>query len=297
MSSSNEKSIIDLIAMGLAMGVVHVLAGPDHISALATLSVNVGKCQAFAIGVRWGLGHSLGLIIVACILIIFFQETTMEESRLFSHAMELLVGLFMLALGVHGVYKASLEKVDKESVDELDYEQNIGIIMNRTELNLVAAPQANDEIEYKFDDIDLDKIDLGKSELKETERKDAIFVRTFFDRLCSPSRDKSPALSKWLAFGIGIVHGIAGPGGILGVVPAVQLRDWTLSTIYLGTFCLTSIFVMGSFSALYGSCTQILSKTTNMEKRIRMFSSILSITVGVLWIFLLLTGQFDKYFD
>jgi hypothetical protein len=36
----------------------------------------------------------------------------------------------------------------------------------------------------------------------------------------------------------GIVHGLAGPGGVLGVIPAVQIRDATLSTLYLGTFCL-----------------------------------------------------------
>ena len=35
------------------MGAVHVLTGPDHMSALATLSAN-GGCGSFKYGIRWG---------------------------------------------------------------------------------------------------------------------------------------------------------------------------------------------------------------------------------------------------
>ena len=51
------------------MGVVHVLTGPDHLSALATLYSN-GSWKAFVLGVRWGLGHSTGLILVALIFLL-----------------------------------------------------------------------------------------------------------------------------------------------------------------------------------------------------------------------------------
>lgn len=34
----------NLILTGVTLGVVHVLAGPDHLSALATLSVGVREC-------------------------------------------------------------------------------------------------------------------------------------------------------------------------------------------------------------------------------------------------------------
>ena len=105
-----------------------------------------------------------------------------------------------------------------------------------------------------------------------------------------------------LALGIGIVHGVAGPGGVLGVVPAVQLRDWRFSALYLGTFCVSSTFVMGCFAALYGTCSDSISKSTDGNsgewKRlgIEFFSAGLSILVGIVWLTLLSVGKLHDFF-
>ena len=48
-----------LITLGVVMGIVHVLAGPDHLCALATLSVG-SSWRAAMLGFRWGIGHSTG---------------------------------------------------------------------------------------------------------------------------------------------------------------------------------------------------------------------------------------------
>ena len=68
-----------------------------------------------------------------------------------------------------------------------------------------------------------------------------------------------------MALGIGIVHGIAGPGGILGVLPAVELHDAVLSTAYLSSFCLTSILAMGIFAAVYGEITARIGDTDRYD--------------------------------
>ena len=59
-------------------------------------------------------------------------------------------------------------------------------------------------------------------------------------RFCEP---------RTLAVVSGVLHGVAGPGGVLGVVPAAQLRDAKLAILYLGAFCLSSTCVMGGFAA------------------------------------------------
>ena len=69
-----------------ALGIVHVLTGPDHLSAIATLSVNVGDFRAFWYGIRWGIGHSIGLIVVGSVFIalenIHFDQGTIEDGSI-----------------------------------------------------------------------------------------------------------------------------------------------------------------------------------------------------------------------
>jgi len=46
--------------------------------------------------------------------------------------------------------------------------------------------------------------------------------------------------------------------GILGVIPAAQLRDAKLASLYLGAFCLISTIVVGGFAAFYGNLSEWL---------------------------------------
>jgi hypothetical protein len=56
----HPSSVPAAMVGGLAMGVLHVLSGADHISAVATLACGKNKTKAFYLGVRWGIGHSVG---------------------------------------------------------------------------------------------------------------------------------------------------------------------------------------------------------------------------------------------
>jgi predicted membrane protein len=105
-------------------------------------------------------------------------------------------------------------------------------------------------------------------------------------------------LKQITALCVGIVHGIAGPGGILGVLPAVVLNNWGKSIAYLGSFCLASILTMGVFAAVYGELTGRLGRNSpRMELRISLCSASFSVVVGVAWIVLQGTGVMDQVFD
>ena len=54
--------------------------------------------------------------------------------------------------------------------------------------------------------------------------------------------------TKMVAFGAGVLHGIAGPGGVLGVMIALKLNNWLGSSLYLLFFFIASIFTMAIYA-------------------------------------------------
>ena len=88
-----------LALAGLAAGVVHVLSGPDHLAAIAPYAVT-DKTRSWKTGVRWGLGHSTGVLGVG--LLILLARHAMPVDALSAHS-ELAVGLVLLAIGIWGI--------------------------------------------------------------------------------------------------------------------------------------------------------------------------------------------------
>jgi hypothetical protein len=122
----------------------------------------------------------------------------------------------------------------------------------------------------------------------------------------SPNKSRcyfSCATENPLAVAAGIVHGVAGPGGVLGAVPVVQLGDAKLAVVYLGTFCLTSTCVMGAFALFYGAFVKWLAGggIRGSDDGRRVFwveagSACLSIVVGIVWLVVLSIGKLDEVF-
>jgi len=77
----------------------------------------------------------------------------------------------------------------------------------------------------------------------------------------------------------------------------------TVAIMYLGTFCVTSTFVMGGFAAFYGSLSEWMAgdKQGSRGSRLRVLmvevgSALLSVCVGVIWLVLLACGKLDDVF-
>lgn len=111
--------------------------------------------------------------------------------------------------------------------------------------------------------------------------------------------------SKWMtraaAFIAGVFHGVAGPGGVLGVMVALKLNDWLLSSLYLMLFFVSSILTMGLYAILYGYCTQKLTICANNKRKcafiLKFVSAVFSLIVGVLWLSLTFSGSLNDWFE
>ena len=91
-----------LALAGLIAGFIHVLSGPDHLAAIAPYAVN-SKSRAWRTGVRWGLGHTTGVLSVGVLLLVLRDALPLVAVSAWS---ERLVGVALLAIGTWGIYVA-----------------------------------------------------------------------------------------------------------------------------------------------------------------------------------------------
>jgi hypothetical protein len=219
---------------------------------------------------------------------------------------EALVGVFMLLLGWFGMVRA-WRKRPSVQVDELPLtaaSDNTTISNEEASISMVDTTSisstnpvemaSNGEESMSMADVG-ETMSIPNTNPPEMEQTGERSSRCF--RACCAKFAKSMS-AKTLACGIGIIHGVAGPGGVLGVIPAVQLKDWKLSTLYLGVFCISSTIVMGCYASLYGTCSSKLGKErgNRWEFILEYISAALSIIVGILWLTLLALGKLDDVF-
>lgn len=97
------------LATGLIAGIAHTFVGVDHLAALMPISVN-RKLKAAWLGVRWGIGHSVGVVIVAMILLAF-RETMAPDLEFVETWGERLVGVMLIVFGLWGIRAAVRHKL------------------------------------------------------------------------------------------------------------------------------------------------------------------------------------------
>lgn len=88
-----------LALAALFAGFVHVLSGPDHLAAIAPYAVEE-RARGWRTGVRWGLGHSAGVIGVGLLAILLRDALHIEALSAWG---EIFVGLVLIAVGVRGI--------------------------------------------------------------------------------------------------------------------------------------------------------------------------------------------------
>jgi len=90
------------IITGMIAGAVHVVTGPDHLTAVAPLAVRRPR-RAWVPGVRWGLGHSAGVALVG-LLSLWLRDLIPVD--LLSSWGERLVGVMLIGIGLWALQRA-----------------------------------------------------------------------------------------------------------------------------------------------------------------------------------------------
>ena len=87
---------------GVAGGLLHVFSGPDHLAAVAPLAADTDR--SWRAGLQWGVGHTVGVMLIALVLLIAKEQLPLELISAYS---ERIVGVSLIAIGLWGVWKAT----------------------------------------------------------------------------------------------------------------------------------------------------------------------------------------------
>jgi ABC-type nickel/cobalt efflux system permease component RcnA len=102
MGPMSATALLAIAWTGFLAGAVHVVTGADHMAALLPLSVG-RRFRAFAVGARWGVGHSAGVLLIALLAVLLRERMNLELVGAWG---ERLVGVMLVALGILGIREA-----------------------------------------------------------------------------------------------------------------------------------------------------------------------------------------------
>ena len=91
---------IPLLAGTLA-SMLHVISGPDHLAAVTPLVIET-KRKAWKIGLFWGLGHLVGMLLIGVLFLLFKEYIPVESISKYS---EQLVAIVLIGVGFWAFYR------------------------------------------------------------------------------------------------------------------------------------------------------------------------------------------------
>ncbi|KAM7470935.1 hypothetical protein LguiA_009118 [Lonicera macranthoides] len=89
---------------GFFAGCLHTLSGPDHLAALAPLSIGRTRMESATVGALWGCGHDAGQVIFGLLFLLLKDQLHIEVIRTWGTRV---VGFTLLVIGGMGIKEAS----------------------------------------------------------------------------------------------------------------------------------------------------------------------------------------------
>ncbi|SHJ87041.1 urease accessory protein UreH domain-containing protein [Pseudozobellia thermophila] len=85
---------------GIAAAVLHVVSGPDHLAAVTPLAIETRR-KVWKIGLFWGFGHLVGMLLIGLLFLAFREYIPIEK---ISEHSEQLVGVVLIAIGLWALF-------------------------------------------------------------------------------------------------------------------------------------------------------------------------------------------------
>ncbi len=244
-------------AAGIAAGAIHVMSGPDHLAAVAPLSLSRGR-RSWVVGLRWGLGHASGVLLVGAALLVLRHAIDLSA---ISGWGERVVGAVLVAVGAWGLWRAASRRVH---VHPHSHEPGGAVHVH---VHVHAKGSAR-EHEYEHANAQAHAHALAHGHQR-------------------PLSAGQPHRHGHAPFWIGTLHGLAGSAHVLGILPALALPSRTLGALYLSGFGAGTVVAMMAFSLGVGvAAERLASLARGGERAYRILlgsASAAAVLVGAFW--------------
>ncbi|KAL2634367.1 hypothetical protein R1flu_005846 [Riccia fluitans] len=100
---SARKQLLASAWTGLAAGCLHTLTGPDHLAALAPLSIGRSRLESAAVGALWGCGHDTGQVLFGIVFLLLKDKLHLDLIRTWAARV---VGLTLITIGGIGLVES-----------------------------------------------------------------------------------------------------------------------------------------------------------------------------------------------
>lgn len=201
------------ILTGFIASVAHVVTGPDHLAAVTPLAIDSRK-KSWMIGLSWGIGHTVGMLLIGLLFILFKQFLPLEA---ISKHSETVIGLLLIGIGCWAILRTYLRHSHG----------------NRPHSHFHTFPFLYAHIHRHSHGGRGDHL-LEHPDGHEHEHTGMVRQNAF------------------TSFFIGVVHGFAGFSHLFALLPSLALPTLMASILYISAFAAGTISTMILFASILG---------------------------------------------
>lgn len=242
---------------GFIASVAHVATGPDHLAAVAPLAIDSRK-RSWMIGLSWGIGHTLGMMLIGFLFILFKEFLPIEA---ISKHSDMVIGFLLIGIGSWAIYRTyRRHSHGNKPHTHFHTQPYLYAHVHKHSHNLTFVPVHNHDHAHEHD-----------------------LVHTHVHENMQSGSVKKNALT---ALSVGIVHGFAGFSHLFALLPSLALPSIWASVIYILAFAAGTITTMVLFAFILGLVAfQSLVKDKQVFLKWFTFSGgALAIIIGIYWI-------------
>ncbi|MDD2632124.1 MAG: sulfite exporter TauE/SafE family protein [Bacteroidales bacterium] len=230
---------------GLTAAAAHVVSGPDHLAAVTPLAIE-SRRKAWGIGLAWGAGHTLGILVIGILFLLFRDVIPVE--RISEHS-ELLVGIILILIGAWAISKVFIKSKNHHHHPH----------MHTTE----------------------DGAYIHQHDHDHNQNTEHVAAEAHRHQHARRHRQNIKA-----SLGVGVFHGLAGVSHLLAILPTLALPTKMDAALYLIGFGVGTLAAMMLFAAILGfvSGKTAIAGRAATHNLLRIVGGAAAIIIGIWWI-------------